>query len=269
VTGWDPRDLRRIAVQVGGEAAGLLRDIACTREASESVGGDTIRADLAAEDYILEALRAEGFRGTIVTEEKGTLRLGNDDLTAFIDPLDGSKNYSNCIPWASVSIAFAPTPGNDRITPGQVLAGAVTPVFYGDPLSFDDRCYLGGTPWERTAPTRFIYVYIEEPAAAIGIARIIRELGGGYKIRSLGSAALEIAYVGIGRGTAYVDLRPKIRNVDVAAASGFAERCSVYTYNVDGTPLTLSTSTVEKLGPIVVASADIAGPIIRSIGSSE
>jgi len=265
VTGWDPKDLRRIAVQVGGETAGLLRDIACTREAGESVGDDAIRADLAAEDYIIEALRAEGFRGTVVSEEKGILRLGNDALTALIDPLDGTKNYSNCIPWASVSIAFAPTPETGRITPDQVIAGAITPVFYGDPLSFDDTCYLGGTPWERASPTRFIYVYIEEPAAAIGIARVIRELGGGYKVRSLGSAALEIAYVGLGRGTAFVDLRPKIRNIDVAAASGFAARCGVGTYNLDGSHVTLSTRQVERLGPIVVASRDIADLVLRSV----
>jgi len=261
---WDPASLRRLALQVSGEAAGLLRDMACTRRAGERIEGDTIRADIVSEDYIIDVLRAEGFRGAVVTEEKGTLRLGDDDLVVLIDPLDGSRNYSNCIPWASVSVAFA-RPANGVIGPGDVIAGAVTPVFYGDPLSFDSHCYLGETPWERLEEARFLYVYIEEPEAARGIARIIEHLGGGYKVRSLGSAALEIAYVGLGRGAAYIDLRPKIRNVDVAAATGFASRCGVGSYRLDGSLLKFPLDRVQRLGPIVVATPRTAGVVWRAV----
>ena len=261
----DPVELRKLAVQVAGEAAGLLRDLSCTERMGEVVEGETIRADLVAEEYIIETLRSEGFRGPIITEERGLVEGPDGDVLALIDPLDGSKNYSNCIPWSSVSIAFAPT-RNHRVAPGEVLAGAVAPIFYGEILSFDaSDCYLGGRQVEASRRSPFIYVYIEHPEAARGVAKMVEALGGGYKIRSLGSAALEIAYVGIGRGTAFVDLRPKIRNVDVAAAVGLASKCGAESLTLQGDTITISTTGVERLGPIIVAGKDEARIIVDSI----
>ncbi len=241
----DPETLREIAVQIAGEAAGLLRDNACSEKYTRTLGGETIGADVEAESYIIEALRREGVRYPIVSEESG-LTEGRGDLVVLLDPLDGSKNYSNCIPWSSVSLAF-------YTRTGEPLAGAVAPIFYGNTLSFarGAGCYEGGRRIEALEPpSRFLYVYIEHPDAARALAEIVVALRGGFKIRSLGSAALEIAYVAIGRGHSFIDLRSKLRNIDVAAAFGMILECGGIGLTPRGRIERLNVGTVEKLGSV-------------------
>ncbi len=249
---FDYEDLRRVAVKISGEASGMLRDLACTSEKlGEQISGETVRIDIIAEDYIVSGLRTElGNDIRIVTEEKGVIGRGN--LTAIVDPLDGSKNYLNCIPWASVSIAFVPSNKSLR----DVVAGAVSPIFYGEPISFarGHGCRLGhSSVKKREPPERFIYVYIEHPDAAHSIAKIIGELGRGYKIRSLGSAALEISYVGLGRGTAFIDLRSKLRNVDLAAGLGVVLECGGDLIDGEGRPIDTPVDRIYRAGTVIAA----------------
>jgi len=261
----DTLDLRRVAARIAAEAAAYLRDMACSgSELSKNMGGETVLVDIMAEDYIIGALREELGEVRIVTEERGVI--GKGPLTAIVDPLDGSKNYLNCIPWASVSIAIVPT-GKPM---SSAVAGAVAPIFHGRPVSFarGHGCFLGE---ERAAalspPERFIFVYIDHPEAAQRIAGVVRSLGGGYKIRSLGSAALELAYTGIGRGTAFIDFRSKLRNVDVAASIGVIRECGGAVINDRGENVDGGTERVERVGNIIaVPSPAILTAMRPSLG---
>ncbi len=259
----ESEELRRILVKVSGEAAGLLRDIACTTEASTRVGEETFKADLISEEYIMDALKREGINGRFVSEERGVI-VDKGDYTILIDPLDGSRNYANCIPWSSVSIAIADSKGRSL---ADVIAGVVTPVFYGDPVSFSSNgCYMGAT---RISPPqeseKFIYVYVEHPEAAVLLAEIIGILGRGFKVRSLGSAALEITYVSIGRGKAFIDLRPKLRNIDVAAAIGLARTCGGKTTGPGGAIREIPIDKIVRLDTLAVFSRDVPDEIISKI----
>lgn len=245
----NPEEARRLLARIAGEAAGFLRDNSCTEAFSKSLGGETIRADVASEEYIIETIRLEGIQYPIVTEERGYVDGSDREYVILVDPLDGSKNYSNCIPWSSVSLALLEVNGDWAVP----VAGAVAPVFYGPILSFakGDGCRVGGRRVEnRIVSEKFIYVYIEEPEAAQVLASLIARMGGGYKIRSLGSAALELAYVALGRGTAFIDLRSKLRNVDVAAAMGMILECGGRILTPQGPLDRLRAWKVERLGSI-------------------
>ncbi|MEM3229392.1 MAG: inositol monophosphatase family protein, partial [Fervidicoccaceae archaeon] len=52
------------------------------------------------------------------------------------------------------------------------------------------------------------------------VYRIFSSIGNKLSLRSLGSAALELAYVSIGRIDAFVDARSRLRIVDAAAGAG-------------------------------------------------
>jgi len=252
----EPQEYRRILARIAGEAAGLLRDLSCSEEYTTRVSGETIRADLEAESYIIDALRSEGLGGRVVTEERGIVSLGGEGPTFIVDPLDGSTNYSDCIPWSSVSIAVAP-PGASGLR--EVEAGAVAPIFWGSTLSFARRggCYVGEERVEpRRPPSNVIFVYVEHPEAAMGLARVTRELGG-LKVRSLGSAALELAYTSLGRARLFLDLRSRLRNVDVAAAMGMLLECGGVIVGGQGEPLDSRLEGVERVGT-VIASLDKA-----------
>jgi myo-inositol-1(or 4)-monophosphatase len=66
----------------------------------------SIMADKMAEDYILKMIKENGVKCKIITEETGTISLGETGYTIFIDPLDGTLNYSRGIPHFCVSIGL-------------------------------------------------------------------------------------------------------------------------------------------------------------------
>lgn len=258
----EPEELRKILLSVASEAAAHLRDLACSsEELSKNLGGETALIDIISEDYIIGALREELGNIRIVTEEKGVV--GEGTLTLVIDPLDGSSNYLNCIPWSSVSIAAIPTGG----TTADAIAGVVAPIFWGVPLSFarGEGCFQGNTRvYCIDPPSRFVFVYIDHPDAAEPVARVIKGLGGGYKVRSLGSAALEIAYVGLGRASLFIDMRSKLRNVDIAAAQGIVRECGGMIVDPSGSPIEVAVDRVRRAGNMVAApSREIASRVIH------
>jgi len=259
---FDPEDLRRVAVRISSETASLLRDHACSQEYTQGVGGEAIVADKLAEDYILDSLRGEGLRVRGVSEERGYF--GEGDLVVVIDPLDGSSNYSNCISWASVSLAFAL--GN-RL--GDVVAGSVAPVFFGNPLSFSKGrgCYEGGVRVTRSkGNTRMIFAYAEDPVIASKVVKFIKDLGGDIKIRGLGSASLEIAYVALGRALLFVDTRSRLRNVDVAASVGMVRECGGEVYSSSGELLEARLDEVVTVGDVIASlNKNLALSLISSV----
>ncbi len=269
----DPGELRKILVRAASETAALLRDNACDPRMVESIRGETTRADLIAEEYAVDLLKSMGLRARIIGEEGGIY--GEGDLVVIIDPLDGSVNYLNCIPWASVSIAVAP---KDASSFNEILAGAVAPIFTGYTLSFErgGGCYEGGSriagaykPYKR-----MLAVYAEHPDALYSIARVIESIGG-FKVRSLGSAALELAYTAVGRITLFLDVRSKLRNVDIAAAAGMLAECGGILLGPEGGWPPLRLDRIDRVGS-VAASLDaglarrvysLVGPQMRRPGS--
>jgi myo-inositol-1(or 4)-monophosphatase len=246
----DLNDWRVLLLKIAGEAAGLLKDNACRPEYAAKVGGESIRADVESESYIIDALKAEGFRGVVVSEEAGTVVLGDDDYIVLVDPLDGSSNYSTCISWASVSLALVKRGATLR---SGLLAGVVQPIFYGPPISFARGlgCFLGGTRVERpTQQSRMMYVYMESRDALEAVAKAFQELGR-PKVRSLGSAALEMTYAAIGRGLVFIDIRSRLRNVDIAAAYGITLECGGEVLKPGGKVLDVGVAKVEPVGSVI------------------
>lgn len=249
----EPDELRRIAVDVAGRAARFLAERACG-ELTSVVRGDTIRADLAADEIIRDELRRRVGSFLMVSEESGTT--GSSGYVFVVDPLDGSLNYEHCIRWSSVSVAVAP-PGATRLS--DIVAGAVVPL-WGEPLSFAKGvgCFEGDRrAVPREEPGRIIFTYFDSLDDAVKISRLYTMMPG-LKVRSLGSAALEISLVGLGRGLSYVDLRGKLRNVDVAAAVGLARECGASVVNEKGDFLDSPITEVTSVGNVVVARSRLS-----------
>ena len=77
-------------------------------------GGDrTLEIDALAEEAILAELAAlyeAGARFTVVSEERGIVDFGSDDVLVVVDPIDGSLNAKRGLPHHCVSIAVAEGP---------------------------------------------------------------------------------------------------------------------------------------------------------------
>lgn len=247
----EPEEYRELAVRAGLEASRMLREEYCSPRATRSLGGGSIAADLMAEELIVEYIRGEGLEARFVSEESGVI--GEGEVTVILDPLDGSKNYSSCIPWASISIAFAPTLGGSM---AKVFAGAVIPVFYGDPISFarGEGVYVGSETLadKGAAGSNIVFSYLDDPEVAVNVARVVRGLGR-YKFRSMGSSSLEISYVAIGRAAGFIDLRPRLRNVDTAAAIGILMEAGGLAVDPKGDPIDSGIDTVRRLPPLIIS----------------
>jgi len=263
MTNFTPRELRELSVRIAGEASGFLRDLREDDEqAIETVSGETIKADVEAEQYILELLKAEGFSGLVVTEERGVVELGKDNMIALIDPLDGSTNYKVGIPWCSVSIGFSLKRRGAKLR--DVIAGAVYPVYEGYPYSFykGGGVYFGEVKIDKNTSNQYfesfgktiMTVYEDDPEAIEFIKEIYKYLEskfGSIKIRSLGSAALELALTAMGRIGYFVDLRAKLRVTDVAVGFGMIrESGGVYT-DESGREINNGIERLERVKSIV------------------
>lgn len=257
-----PGELRELLTDIAQETVKMLRDEWCS-DSTKRVRGETIRADLESEKAIYEELSSRGFDFKMVTEESGLL--GSGSYTFVVDPLDGSLNYEHCIPWCSVSIAVAP-PGAKSLS--DVVAGVVAPIGFGSPISFAKGvgCFEGNRKVERTEPgnSKMMFVYVETPQEAARIARLFDVIPH-LKVRSLGSSALEIALTGMGRGFAFVDIRNKLRNVDIAAAIGIARECGAAVVNLKGEELNGSIDGVSVVGDVIVAPKNYINAIISTL----
>ncbi|MCE4606624.1 MAG: hypothetical protein F7B59_04735 [Desulfurococcales archaeon] len=247
----DTIEIYKTLYKVAGEAAGLIRERFWDDSSREMIAEDTMRIDLESEQYIIDALRKEGISGTFIAEETGVTEYPGS-YKIVIDPLDGSRNYKRGIPWFSISIAITPKEGALE----DVVAGVVYPPIRLEPIGFakGKGCYRGLAKVSPGKDSDYVFVYVDNPEA-------YRLLGEGFMrlkgkvVRSMGSAALEIALTGIGVSYAFIDLRAKLRVVDVAAASGIVWECGGSIHMLPGVELNAPLKKIERF-KMVNASLD-------------
>jgi myo-inositol-1(or 4)-monophosphatase len=256
--------LRELAVLIGVKTAAKLKSeyTLIGNELSEVEKNETIKADLLAENYIVNQLKELGFKGKIVTEETGVIEVGNSDLIAIIDPLDGSINYSLGIPWFSISIAFAQR-SRGQATLKDLVAGAVVPVLDPIPISFsvDRGVYIGETKIESPPSRSFtdfmvVAFYGDDPEAMSIYSKIHAALAKKYgkiKARSLGSVALDLVYLSLRKIDLFIDARAKLRNIDLAAALGILRELNGTFKNIDGMDIDFSLEDIQPVRSLVAS----------------
>lgn len=190
-----------------------------------AAGQMAIAADTLSEQIIRESLISEGISGILFSEESGEAVFGepelNDDnsLIILLDPLDGSTNYARGIPFGCISIAYgnySEDPNFDDLSRAMILNLYAEDLFFavkgigawfnGDPINeiqskFDpDNIHMSYYGYGSIAK-QYFFDFQEK-----------------YTLRSLGSAAWELALVAIGTNDAFADIRGVIKAHDFAAA---------------------------------------------------
>jgi len=183
-------------------------------------GGDhTLAIDRRCEDVVfaeLERLAAQGASFVAVSEERGEVPFGSGGLArVVIDPIDGSLNARRTIPSHSLSIAVA-----SGGTMADVEFGFVHD--FGAEEEFAARrgagASLGDGPIAVAEGGERLEVVGLESAEPSWALPALGELEGrAYRLRVVGSIAINAAYVAAGRFDAMISLR-SCRSVDAAAA---------------------------------------------------
>lgn len=189
--------------------------------------------DYASEKLVLDAIRQRYPNDAILAEESGHHeRLDEREAASgriwVIDPLDGTVNYANGIPYFCISVGM--------VADGRPALGVVL-----DPLR--DDCYVATADGEARLNGEVVTASDKEDLgdyvvslAIIGRGGIGRERKIGRQIRiprRMGSAALAFAYVASGRFDAFVQ-NGGLSLWDVAAAGLIAERAGAKVSDLHG-----------------------------------
>lgn len=186
-------------------------------------GGDqTLVIDAAAEQCIfdeLERLHDQGARFTAVSEERGIVEYGADDLLVVIDPIDGSLNAKRGLPHHAVSIAVAN---------GQTMADVAFGFVYdfgpkeewraarGAGAFLNDAAIVAGA--ERRDPKGRLEVVALETAWPGFLKAAADDLEAKvYRVRAMGTIAVSMCQVAAGRADGMASLGG-CRAIDAAAA---------------------------------------------------
>lgn len=179
-------------------------------------GEDTSLIDEVSEKTVISELEERGVNAIIISEEVGRVRLGEEppEFEIILDPIDGTFNAVRGIPLYSISIAIKSLSSNQKF--GYVSSLAVNEEFYayeGKGAFRNSRKIRVSDKKELERANISLYSDERRPERVLGLVRSVN------RIRSYGSAALEICYVACGALDSFVDLRGKQRIVDIAAAS--------------------------------------------------
>lgn len=147
------------------------------------------RSDLVADEAAVDVLTRGGFG--VVSEESGEHHLDRS-VVAVLDPVDGSTNASQGIPWFATSICFVDDSGPRAGIVVNQASGVVFEASRGGGARCDGRAIA---PSKVQALGGAIVGISGWPAASLGWAQF----------RALGAAALDISAVGCGVLDAYVD----------------------------------------------------------------
>lgn len=187
--------------------------------------------DHKSEKFLIEEITRRWPSSRFVAEESG--ESGSGDLTWYIDPLDGTVNYAHGVPIFCVSIACA--------WDGQTRLGAVYDPMRDEMFSAE----RGRGARLKTRPLQVTRVAELSQALLVTgfpyntwtakvnnleyFGRFARQTQG---VRRLGSAALDLCYVGAGRFDGYWELM--LQPWDVAAAGLITEEAGARVTNLQG-----------------------------------
>jgi myo-inositol-1(or 4)-monophosphatase len=212
--------------------------------------------DHLSEALIIDAIRLAHPADGIIAEESGEHAAAAGHAPSagvgrawVIDPLDGTINYANGIPFFCVSIAL--------VEGGRPVVGVIHDPMRGETFAATDDgpATLHGAPIEASDKDRltdFVVSMALSGPALIARARTLRKA---IRVpRSMGSAALALAYVGNGRFDAFVQ-QGGLSLWDVAAAGLIAERGGATVTNLAGAPWFEVGDKPQSIGVLAAPAA--------------
>jgi len=187
--------------------------------------------DHKSEAIIIETIRSSFPNHQILTEESGH-HASDGDIIWIIDPLDGTVNFAHGIPFFCVSIA--------AIQRSDILCG----VIY--------------SPMTEELFSGFPYSVKENPLHCIEhFAHIV---GMGIPIRRLGSAALDLAYVAVGRFDGFWEVA--LQPWDMAAGALLVKEAGGIVIDYSGNDLNVMQSS-----SIIAGNSNIVKALRNEIDS--
>ena len=188
--------------------------------------------DHQSEDYLLGEVRRDFPEHHIFSEESGVIQ-GSKEHIWYIDPLDGTVNYAHHMPIFCVSIAYA---FGGRTTLGAVYDPMRDEMFLAER---GKGAFLNGEPLQASTAAELRksllvtgFPYDAWDTDQDNFAYFIKFGKLTQGVRRLGSAALDLSYVGAGRFDGFWELA--LKPWDVAAGGLVCEEAGATVTSVSG-----------------------------------
>ncbi len=214
-------------------------------------------ADFACDAAIRKILTSTYPQHNVITEEADAVRMGSE-FTWFVDPIDGTVNYSRGFPLWGVSVGLRQ---GDAMIAGAIYLPALDELYS---VTLGGGAFLNGKPI-RTSPV----VNLQEAIISHGdfnigstdserqelnsrnVAARARTAAAMQRVKCLGTAVLEGAFVAAGRMEAYCMLAMKPWDVAVAGllvteAGGKASRLDGSAYSIEGPDVLFSNGHLHQ-----------------------
>ena len=216
----------------------------------KSVIDPVTEIDKRTEAFLLGEIRQHFPKHKIISEESGDTG-GEGSFTWYVDPLDGTVNYTHGMPIYSVTVAFAKE--------GEILLGAVydptrdecfsaekgrgarlndEPIQVSEISDLDHSLLVTGFPYDiRINPDNNLNHFANFTLRT-------------QAVRRLGSAALDLCYVAAGRFDGFWEIR--LSPWDVAAGGLIAQEAGAIVTDLYGNPDFLSTpQSILAANPLI------------------
>lgn len=267
-TPWTPTDLESIAVEVAVLAAGFIRDRAGGSEFAGTKSSPTdgvTDTDLATEKLIRRELEQRCPGSSIVGEELADTA-GSSSVGWVIDPIDGTVNFAYDLPVFSVSLAAT--------IDGQVVAGAVADVLRAETFSAAvgsgarrDGAGIGPSPVADLSQalilTGFSYDARTRAREAAIVATVLPAV---RDIRCMGSAALNLCWIGCGRGEAFYERDLKVYDYAAGALIAIEAGAGVHLPGIDWLTVPGATTSADDL--VLASVTDLVDPLLGLVAES-
>ncbi|MGL6214831.1 inositol monophosphatase family protein [Billgrantia desiderata] len=191
--------------------------------------------DRAAEHAIIDSVRNVHPKVGFLGEETGATPAQDNNVVVVIDPLDGTNNFLHRVPHFSVSIAVRQ---GDQLTHGVVYQPLLDEMLWA---AHGQGAYLGSrrvvaSP-ARPMPEMLLATclpYHAKGDCPTSLRQLTAMMPAVAGIRTPGSAALEIAYTGLGRFDAFWSQGARLDLWDVAAGIVFAREAGLVVTDLEG-----------------------------------
>lgn len=218
-------------------------------------GTPTKYIDQVAEDVAIDVIKKSDVNVNVLSEEIGFLDNGSD-YTFVLDPIDGTRNAYRGIPFYSVSLAVGKSAISD------VEYGIVKNIPTGDVFIAEKGQGAFYNKNRFAVPEVPDKEILSSLALGINYDKKTLSLAKKDKVRSLGSASLEMCMVAIGALDFYFAGQEYIRVIDIAASTLIVREAGGIVTNCSGEQLDMGFNLDERSSVVTACNMELIQKII-------
>jgi myo-inositol-1(or 4)-monophosphatase len=236
-----------------------------SEELGRGAGGDVTRkADYIAEEAAIEALNKLNVSCILVSEEAGVKKLGEKPKEFIIlDPIDGTLNALRGVKFYCCSLAVSKNLFLNSVYAGLVMNLINGDVYYAEK---DKGAYLNNEKIHASNIANLNEALIGLDLCFINseeIKKIANLFNYIQHIRHFGANALELCQIANGITDAFIDVRNKIRAVDIAASQLIVKEAEGVVASLNGEELNMKVTPENKASFIAAANTKLYREILK------